>query len=658
MAITSQTFNGDGATTQFVFSVPYLQSTDVKVSIGGVDTSDFSVSGSNVTLGTAAPTGTGNIEIRRETNNDTVQSNFQSGSALRASDFNLNFTQFQYVTQEAFNVANTALALSREGDAVVGFKSAIDIANEAKLAANAASSVIGDAVPYTPIGTIGALPAAPSDGARVEISDSTGVESFSGLVGVPADFVGSPDLTVRLQYLSSNSAWNWIQYVVIDPDDRYIVRSGTQGVLGQYLASDANGVGVWSNFPVATTSAAGFLSSTDKTKLDGIASGAEVNVQSDWNAVSGDALILNKPTLSAVATSGQYNDLTNAPIVPSQVSQLNNDSGYLNATPGVAVTFGNTVDFNGVVDFNENVNIKGNGTVPGQAVFFCENQSNPHGVTLKAPPHSAGANYTIEFPYNLGTSGQVLSTNGSGGTSWVTPFSGNYNDLTNKPSFASIATTGSYSDLINVPSFASVAFNGSYTSLSNTPALASVATSGSYTDLTNKPTSIANATYATSAGSAGTATSATSATNASYIATSASSTNTNYTVAFLSGTSSNVSVYNDAGLVYNPSQNLLTCSGNITAFSDARLKTNVQRITNAVDKVQAVNGVTFYRSDLDIKQRQTGLIAQELQKVLPEAVIETSDGTLAVAYGNVVGLLVEAIKELKSEIEDLKNATT
>ena len=58
----------------------------------------------------------------------------------------------------------------------------------------------------------------------------------------------------------------------------------------------------------ATTSAAGFMSSTDKTKLDGVASGAEVNVQADWNATSGDAFIQNKPTLgtAAAAATGDF----------------------------------------------------------------------------------------------------------------------------------------------------------------------------------------------------------------------------------------------------------------------------------------------------------------------------------------------------------------
>ena len=55
----------------------------------------------------------------------------------------------------------------------------------------------------------------------------------------------------------------------------------------------------------------------DKGKLDGIAAGAEVNVNADWNATEGDALILNKPTLATVATSGSYNDLTGKPTIPT-----------------------------------------------------------------------------------------------------------------------------------------------------------------------------------------------------------------------------------------------------------------------------------------------------------------------------------------------------
>ena len=71
------------------------------------------------------------------------------------------------------------------------------------------------------------------------------------------------------------------------------------------------------DLPASTTALAGLMLPSDKTKLNGIAAGAEVNVNADWNAESGDAQILNKPTLATVATSGSYSDLTNKPTIPT-----------------------------------------------------------------------------------------------------------------------------------------------------------------------------------------------------------------------------------------------------------------------------------------------------------------------------------------------------
>lgn len=73
------------------------------------------------------------------------------------------------------------------------------------------------------------------------------------------------------------------------------------------------------SLPASTTALAGLMLPSDKTKLNGIAAGAEVNVNADWNATEGDAQILNKPTLATVATSGSYNDLTNKPTIPTMV---------------------------------------------------------------------------------------------------------------------------------------------------------------------------------------------------------------------------------------------------------------------------------------------------------------------------------------------------
>ena len=96
-----------------------------------------------------------------------------------------------------------------------------------------------------------------------------------------------------------------------------------------------------------------------------------------------------------------------------------------------------------------------------------------------------------------------------------------------------------------------------------------------------------------------------------------------------------------------------TATGNITAYSDERLKDNVETIEGALDKVSQMRGVTYnYKSELNDGQRGTGVIAQERQQVMP-GVVEEGE-YLSVAYGNIVGVLIEAVKELKEELNKCK----
>ena len=96
----------------------------------------------------------------------------------------------------------------------------------------------------------------------------------------------------------------------------------------------------------------------------------------------------------------------------------------------------------------------------------------------------------------------------------------------------------------------------------------------------------------------------------------------------------------------------ILAGGNVTAYSDIRRKKDLLKIDNALDKVEQLTGYT-YTNKLDNK-RYTGLIAQDVQKVLPEAVNTETDGHLSLAYGNMVGLLVEAVKELTRKNEILE----
>ena len=92
----------------------------------------------------------------------------------------------------------------------------------------------------------------------------------------------------------------------------------------------------------------------------------------------------------------------------------------------------------------------------------------------------------------------------------------------------------------------------------------------------------------------------------------------------------------------------LTATGDITAFSDERLKSDIETIDNALDKVMNMRGVSYTKQ----AEKGIGVIAQEIEKVLPEVV---TDGEYkSVAYGNIVGVLIEAIKEQQKQIDELK----
>jgi hypothetical protein len=94
-----------------------------------------------------------------------------------------------------------------------------------------------------------------------------------------------------------------------------------------------------------------------------------------------------------------------------------------------------------------------------------------------------------------------------------------------------------------------------------------------------------------------------------------------------------------------------TFNNDVTAFSDERLKTDIKTIDNALSKVCDMRGVYFNRDGA----AGTGVIAQEIQNILPEVVHDKQE-YLSVAYGNMVGVLIEAIKELKKEVETLKES--
>lgn len=398
MAVTENLYTGDGSTVLYSFTFPYLETTDVKVSLDGVDTTAYTLANATQVQLDAAPASGVAIKIYRSTDSATIYADFFPGASVKSSDLNTNFDQVLYVGQEAqtsaentlataqsavttannaVTTANSAVttanaatttannAVSTANSAVTTADSAVVTANTANTTANSAVSTanqavttattlgnaaqstadgavvtadaalaaVAAAIDYDPCANVSAIPTV-TVATYLEVIDSTGIESFTPLTGVPSGFVGDSGLTVRIAYDPSQSTWDFVQYFAIDPESRYF--SATQG-------------------NTATTDIA-----------------------------------QNASDISANTTS----IATKMPIA------------------------GGT--FTGNVAFDGDATFKGNGTTgSGEITLNCEN--NSHGVKVKGPAHSAAASYTLTLPDAIPTvSGQALTSDTSGNLSFST----------------------------------------------------------------------------------------------------------------------------------------------------------------------------------------------------------------------------------------------
>jgi hypothetical protein len=291
MATTQNTFTGDGSNLgPFSFTFKWLESTDIKVTVAGVlktagthynlQSLNYATKTGGQVLFTAGntPANGAAIVVYRQTDDTDLAATFYSGSAIRAQDLNNNFIQGLYVTQESSNnaasatsTANSALtasasatatanaATSTANSAVSTANSAVSTANSAVSTANAASAsaasavatantantnataalnAAAEALAYVIVANVAAIPASPVNGDAVRVTDSTGIQSFTPLSGLPVGFTGDSGLTVEIYYSSSTSTWVWVRYYATDSDSRYLKTTG--GTLtGQLKADDS-----------------------------------------------------------------------------------------------------------------------------------------------------------------------------------------------------------------------------------------------------------------------------------------------------------------------------------------------------------------------------------------------------------------------------------
>lgn len=273
MATTQNTYTGDGTTVLFSFTFPYIEESDIKVSVDDVAqtvTTQYTLANATTVQFVTAPSSGAAIKIFRETDTEDIKSVFFAGSAIRARDLNDNFTQTLYVAQESAGIADSATAsaaaaaaaaAAAEQDAtqatsdaaaaqatataaqsdatnavntantanttantaVTTANSAVTTANAADTKADSALSSIGSVLPFSTVANVAAIPTSPTDGDVVRIVNSTGIESFTPLAGLPTGFVGDAGIYVQISYDSTATSWNYQTYQPNDPDSRYVL---------------------------------------------------------------------------------------------------------------------------------------------------------------------------------------------------------------------------------------------------------------------------------------------------------------------------------------------------------------------------------------------------------------------------------------------------
>ena len=550
MATTHNTFTGDGSTTVYSFTFPYLETTDIKVSLDAVDTTAYTLSNATTITFTTAPTSGAAIRIYRNTDTDNLKATFYPGSAIRSSDLNNNFTQNLYVTQETdFDVdtanttantakttadtaiatantastnassavttantastnasaavttanaasatattastnasnavttantastnasaavttanaadanATTALNNSRVSDGSGGYNTAIDKANAAVTTANsastsatsavstantastnatnalntanAASAAVSNAVLFTLVANVAAIPGSPSNNDYVEIGDSSGIQSFTPLSGLPSGFVGASGLTVRLRYDSSATSWVWMSYFANDSEDRYLTKSipvvvgdATNGSGQITLNCENNSHGVKIKGPPHSAAASYTLTLPDDTGTNGYVLKTDGSGNTSWGGA--DVVFDTTPQLGGSLDCAN-NLITNANLITGSTPSLRGagtngnaslsnygassntiDSQLRLAPTSLDLDFGSDPHLN--MDQNGNLTVM-NTTSTQRGIAFYGGSTNNY-LTIRPPTSFTTTTYTL--PAADGSSGQAIVTNGSG----------------------------------------------------------------------------------------------------------------------------------------------------------------------------------------------------------------------------------------------------
>jgi hypothetical protein len=260
--------------------------------------------------------------------------------------------------------------------------------------------------------------------------------------------------------------------------------------------------------------------------------------------------------------------------------------------------------------------------------------------TITATLSGSSASVANAATFNSGGAGAVSGTTFNGSAAQTI----SYNTIGASPlaGSSSLVTTGTVTSGTWSGSFGAVSGANLTTLNASNLSSGTVATARLASGTANATTYLrGDQTWASISGGGGATLSNDTTTNATYYPTFSSATSGTYSTAYVSNTK----------CTFNPSTGTLSAT-QFTSLSDQTLKTNIRPIEDSVALVQRLQGVRF--DWLGNSKPSIGVIAQEVEEILPEVVETNEDGTKSVSYGNLVGVLIEAIKEQQVRIEELE----
>ncbi len=347
----------------------------------------------------------------------------------------------------ANNAVSTAnAATSTANSAVTTANSAVSTANTASSTATAASTTatnadvkadaaiaaVASSVNYTSIANVAAIPASPANNTYIEVANTTGLESFTPMAGMPVGFVGDSGLRARLRYTTAGTTWNWIDYAPTDADGRYLKKSGgtMTGALTLSGAPSSNLHAATKQYVDAVEVQAVNAQSTANTAVSNAAA-----AQSTANTAVSDAAAAQSTANAALPKAGgtmtgaitfaggqtfPSSGLANASTSASGIVQLSDSTSSTSSTQAATSAAVKSVqDFASVVSTTANTAMpKTGGTFTGDVIFNTNTAATlPVGTTAQRPTGSTGmVRYNSTLGGFEGYSGSAWGSLGGGAT--------------------------------------------------------------------------------------------------------------------------------------------------------------------------------------------------------------------------------------------------